>query len=659
MASFFNLLMIIIFSFKNFASTKAQGPNYLFIYCVLQNFTANSTYQTNLRTLYSSLSSKAKNSIEFYNTTIRHAHSDDTAYGMFMCRGDTPSAQCGECVQNATLTLLSNGCKSSIEGLVWYDQCMVRYSNTYFFSKLSMEPFKEYVSPTKQIYQGTFNRTLFETLNKTAEEAAKAPTGKKKFATEEADLPEFQKLYCLAQCTPDLSPEDCRSCLNVSINGNVPRCCGGREGGRVMYPNCMIRFELYTFYGSPSSPAPAPTGVLLTPPTEDKRSRSRTIILIVVPIVVVILFTCFCYLLRRRARKSLKTILRENFGHESTTLEGLQFDLNVLKVATNNFSLENLIGKGGFGEVYKGILLDGRFIAVKRLNTSSRQGSDEFKNEILLIAKLQHRNLVTLIGFCLDEQEKILIYEYMPNRSLDYHLFGDQQHKLSWVERFKIIKGTASGLLYLHEYSRFKVIHRDLKSSNILLDEDMNPKISDFGMARIVDINQEKGETNRIVGTYGYMSPEYIMFGQFSEKSDIFSFRVIILELIYGEKNARFHESHEESLLSYVWRQWQDGTPFNTLDPNLKESYHVVEVMKCIQIGLLCVQENINDRPSMVTVVSYLNNLSLELPSPHEPAFFTLGRFMDPKITNESSSSQSAKSLFSVNEMSISKFHPR
>ncbi|XLR10091.1 hypothetical protein HN51_046682 [Arachis hypogaea] len=453
MASFFNLLMIIIFSFKNFASTKAQGPNYLFIYCVLQNFTANSTYQTNLRTLYSSLSSKAKNSIEFYNTTIRHAHSDDTAYGMFMCRGDTPSAQCGECVQNATLTLLSNGCKSSIEGLVWYDQCMVRYSNTYFFSKLSMEPFKEYVSPTKQIYQGTFNRTLFETLNKTAEEAAKAPTGKKKFATEEADLPEFQKLYCLAQCTPDLSPEDCRSCLNVSINGNVPRCCGGREGGRVMYPNCMIRFELYTFYGSPSSPAPAPT--------EDKRSRSRTIILIVVPIVVVILFTCFCYLLRRRARKSLKTILRENFGHESTTLEGLQFDLNVLKVATNNFSLENLIGKGGFGEVYK------------------------------------------------------------------------------------------------------------------------------------------------------------------------------------------------------VWRQWQDGTPFNTLDPNLKESYHVVEVMKCIQIGLLCVQENINDRPSMVTVVSYLNNLSLELPSPHEPAFFTLGRFMDPKITNESSSSQSAKSLFSVNEMSISKFHPR
>ncbi|XP_020971052.1 cysteine-rich receptor-like protein kinase 25 [Arachis ipaensis] len=456
MASFFNLLMIIIFSFKNFASTKAQGPNYLFIYCVLQNFTANSTYQTNLRTLYSSLSSKAKNSIEFYNTTIRHAHSDDTAYGMFMCRGDTPSAQCGECVQNATLTLLSNGCKSSIEGLVWYDQCMVRYSNTYFFSKLSMEPFKEYVSPTKQIYQGTFNRTLFETLNKTAEEAAKAPTGKKKFATEEADLPEFQKLYCLAQCTPDLSPEDCRSCLNVSINGNVPRCCGGREGGRVMYPNCMIRFELYTFYGSPSSPAPAPTGVLLTPPT---------------------------------------------VGHESTTLEGLQFDLNVLKVATNNFSLENLIGKGGFGEVYKGILLDGRFIAVKRLNTSSRQGSDEFKNEILLIAKLQHRNLVTLIGFCLDEQEKILIYEYMPNRSLDYHLFGDQQHKLSWVERFKIIKGTASGLLYLHEYSRFKVIHRDLKSSNILLDEDMNPKISDFGMARIVDINQEKGETNRIVGT--------------------------------------------------------------------------------------------------------------------------------------------------------------
>ncbi|MED6124361.1 hypothetical protein PIB30_058308 [Stylosanthes scabra] len=190
------------------------------------------------------------NNFEFYNTTISGTTADDTAYGMFMCRGDTPSDLCGECVQNATLTLSNKDCNSSIEGLIWYDQCMVRYSNTYFFSKLAKEPFKEYVSPTKQIYQGTFNRTLFETLNKTAEEAAKAPIGKMKFATEEADLPVFQKLYCLAQCTPDLSIQDCRSCLNLSINGNIPRCCAGREGARVLYPNCMIRFELYPFYGS-------------------------------------------------------------------------------------------------------------------------------------------------------------------------------------------------------------------------------------------------------------------------------------------------------------------------------------------------------------------------------------------------------------------------
>ncbi|RHN82104.1 putative protein kinase RLK-Pelle-DLSV family [Medicago truncatula] len=394
---------------------------------------------------------------------------------------------------------------------------------------------------------------------------------------------------------------------------------------------------------------------------EDEKRRLQMVVVVVPVILSTLLLTFSYYLLRKRARKSSykALILKENFGHESTTLEGLQFEMDVIRTATDNFSHENKIGKGGFGEVYKGILFDGRHIAVKRLSSNSKQGIVEFKNEILLIAKLQQRNLVALIGFCLEEQEKILIYEYVPNGSLDYILFDTRQQNLSWDQRYKIIGGTALGILYLHEYSRLKVIHRDLKPSNVLLDENMNPKISDFGMARIVQIDQDRGHTNKIAGTRGYMSPEYAMLGHFSEKSDVFSFGVIVLEIITGKRNINPYESHHftEGLTSYVWRQWKNETPLIILDPKI-ENYSRIEVIKCIQIGLLCVQENPNVRPTMATVVSYLNSHSPELSSPQEPAFFLHDR-TNQDIAAQKSSSVNNFVSFSVNEVSISEFYPR
>ncbi|KAI7754298.1 hypothetical protein M8C21_024814, partial [Ambrosia artemisiifolia] len=229
--------------------------------------------------------------------------------------------------------------------------------------------------------------------------------------------------------------------------------------------------------------------------------------------------------------------------------------------ATGNFSASNKIGEGGFGPVYKGVLDDGREIAVKRLSETSQQGLDEFKNEVICIAKLQHRNLVKLLGYCIHQNELIMIYEYMLNKSLDFFLFDETKSlMLDWPQRFNIIQGMARGILYLHQDSRLQIIHRDLKAANILPDSDMNPKISDFGLARNFVGHDTVAKTKKVVGTHGYISPEYAVYGRFSIKSDVFSFGVIVLETVSGMRNREFvHEDHSDNLLGHAWRLYIEG----------------------------------------------------------------------------------------------------
>ncbi|VFQ88581.1 unnamed protein product [Cuscuta campestris] len=334
------------------------------------------------------------------------------------------------------------------------------------------------------------------------------------------------------------------------------------------------------------------------------------------------------------------------------TADVLIYDLNIIQAATDNFSLENKLGEGGFGCVYKGKMGNGEVVAVKRLTKSSDQGIEEFKNEVILIARLQHRNLVRLLGYCIEGGEKMLVYEYLPNKGLDTFLFAENSHMthLDWRKRFEIILGVAQGLLYLHQDSRLRIIHRDLKASNVLLDANMDPKISDFGMARIFGEEQVEDNTNRVVGTYGYMSPEYAMEGHFSAKSDVFSFGILLLEIVTGKKNKHRFNEHSLNLVGDVWNVWNEEKALGVVDPSLKDdepSYDVGEVLRCIHVGLLCAQPYPDDRPNMSEVVFMLSN-ETKLPQPNPPGFV-----FEPPRTDQFWSTSTSAGNQSINCVSI------
>uniref|UniRef100_A0A7N0VII5 Protein kinase domain-containing protein n=1 Tax=Kalanchoe fedtschenkoi TaxID=63787 RepID=A0A7N0VII5_KALFE len=313
------------------------------------------------------------------------------------------------------------------------------------------------------------------------------------------------------------------------------------------------------------------------------------------------------------------------------------FEFQQLKKATKNFHPGNLLGRGGFGPVYKGKLQDGRLVAVKKLALNkSQQGEPEFLAEVRMFTSIQHKNLVRLLGCCSDGPQRVLVYEYMKNKSLDHILYGKTDQFLPWSTRYQIILGIARGLQYLHEDSHWRIIHRDIKASNILLDEKFHPKIGDFGLARFFPEDQAYLSTT-FAGTLGYTAPEYAIRGELTEKADIYSFGVLVLEIISCRKNTDLAlPSEMQYLPEYAWKLHERSKVLDLVDPKLGESGYVEdEVLQAIHVAFLCLQPHPNQRPPMSEIVAMLTSKTQRREIPAKPVFLDRNRIKDERLSWE------------------------
>ncbi|KAK3152573.1 hypothetical protein QOZ80_2BG0160860 [Eleusine coracana subsp. coracana] len=630
------------------------------------NYTSNSVYAANLRAVAAALLTNVSATPALFATAASGA-SPNKVYALGQCRGDQDATACRDCIA-AAFGNAPRLCPEKKAAAVFYDVCQIGFSDRDFLASTVNSPDQEVQFINAQNVSADiaarFNATAYQLFHAMADYVASSSTissSPKRFVTAAVGFDDatYPKIYGVASCTPDLTSGQCRGCLAEAIDEYSQEFPHNAKGARITGMRCALRYEVYPFYNG--------TSMLQLPGTQaGKKSETGKILAIVLPTVIAVVAIIAMLLCFWRRTKSKRSPSSASHMEEIESIESLLIDLSTLRLATDNFSKKNKLGEGGFGEVYKGALPNSQQIAVKRLSQNSRQGIGELKNELALIAKLQHKNLVRLVGVCLQEEEKLLVYEYMPNTSLDTFLFDTNKRKqLDWSKRFNIIKGIARGLQYLHEDSQLKIIHRDLKASNVLLDADMNPKISDFGLARLFGGDQSQDTTNRVVGTYGYMAPEYALRGQYSLKSDIYSFGVLILEILTGMRNSDTYNSDQPvDLPSLIWEHWTMKAVMEMIDPYLRNDYSSQEdIFRCVHIGLSCVQEDPVDRPNISVISVMLDSSTIPSQDPARPAFYVemSGNFGSGLYSESCPRVEptTASMVMSPNELSITDPEPR
>ncbi|XP_062189485.1 cysteine-rich receptor-like protein kinase 44 isoform X2 [Phragmites australis] len=556
-------------------------------------YAANGTFQANLNLLEAELPVNASASPAGFATGSVGA-APDQANALALCRGDTNASSCAACVA-AAFRDAQQTCVRDKGVTVYHDACVLRFAGIRFLDFLNADQwlFSELVPDidnglgSVNASDAWFSAAVTAIFTALVDRAATTTNSTRKyFATAEMDFD--PKIYGLAQCAPDLTPDQCQGCLGQLSRVTILRYLIGRPPSNSAFVVwCFLRYSVSPVYEGramlqlPAPPAP-PSAATLTPSTPESGAALKKI------------------------------------GRAQCTI----FDLATLQEATENFSEKNKLGEGGFGTVYKGILSDGQEVAVKTLLGRTGHALHQLHNEVLVLAELQHKNLVRLQGFCSHQNDTLLVYEYIKNGSLDNFLFDDsKRNALSWEQQYNIILGIAKGILYLHEDSSMRIIHRDLKANNILLDDNMEPKIADFGLARLLGEGHTRTLTTRVVGTFGYMAPEYVVHGSVSPKIDIFSFGVLVLEIVTRRSNCSSDDHSTVNLLSDVWDHWTKGTISQMLQHSL-DGYGRSQALRCIHVGLLCVQPDLDDRPDISAVVSMLTRDSIELQPPAQPAFF-------------------------------------
>ncbi|XP_059447008.1 cysteine-rich receptor-like protein kinase 2 [Corylus avellana] len=538
----------------------------------------------------------------------------DNNFGLAQCYGDLPLLDCVLCYAEARTVLPQ--CFPYNGGRIYLDGCFMRSENYSFF--------QEYKGPGDTAVCGNSTRknsTFEASVREAVTQAVVAAPNQKGYARAQVTVTGAvnESAYVLADCWRSLNASSCRQCLD-NASSSIFECLPWSEG-RALYTGCFMRYSDKDFLNK-------------QPGNGSSRGTTIVIVVSVVSSVVVLVvgIAIGVYIWKRRhiqkkrrgsndARKLVKTL------NDSS----LNFKYSTIEKATGAFNDANKLGQGGFGTVYKGVLPDGREIAVKRLFFNNRHRAADFYNEVNMISSVEHKNLVRLLGCSCSGPESLLIYEFLHNTSLDRFIFDTNRGKvLNWEKRYEIIVGTAEGLVYLHENSKIRIIHRDIKASNILLDSRLRAKIADFGLAR--SFQEDKSHiSTAIAGTLGYMAPEYLAHGQLTEKVDVYSFGVLVLEIVTGRQNNRSKTSeYSDSLVTITWKHFRSGTVEQLYDPNMMLHNHqdrnvTNEVCRVMHIGLLCTQEAPSLRPTMSKALQMLTKKEEHLPAPTNPPFMDEG----------------------------------